>query len=628
MVFRVSVLVLSFSVLCRASEAVDDYYVGSEVCASCHRAISDTQSKTAMANTWHGRSATLPLLKFDEGPGHPLHYEVRRGSGGIEFSVAGAGRGTFTAPVQSMVGGKRHGISFLLSLDQLDGVPLERPALIEARYALSHLGALVLSPGFEKAKPTNREDDLGRVLSPAFEVRCLTCHGKPDTLGAGKQGGVRCESCHGPASAHVNSVTASGRQLVRPRSLDGPKSIEVCAQCHSGLSATGHSDPMPEDLLVSSQVPGLRNSECFIQSGESLTCTSCHNPHADSAVVAQSSVNVCLRCHSLSTPQHAAICPVNRSEGCVGCHMPTVPSDSFRLTDHWIRVHSETEPKAPKTDESLRSQVVPKREFLRLIVVDSDDKMKAVTDRLAKGESFSTVAHDLSIDPTAPGGGFIGGVTVADMDPKLAAVAAHLAQGATSDVIQIGGSRMILQRLPRDFKWEADRLFREASDLKERGDRAGAIQKNEQALRVYPYLLRGLVLMGTMLGQAGDASHASEVLRFAVASYPQDAASQFDLALTLGQQPAAQIEAFRRAIELDPDMVAAYQSLGAALYTSGQPGAAIDSFRRGLQIDPLSAVLYYDLGLGLKEQGDSAGAQRALRLAIRLDPEITARKTP
>jgi superkiller protein 3 len=88
------------------------------------------------------------------------------------------------------------------------------------------------------------------------------------------------------------------------------------------------------------------------------------------------------------------------------------------------------------------------------------------------------------------------------------------------------------------------------------------------------------------------------------------------------------MEALRRTIELDPDMVAAYQSLGAGLYASGQPSAAIDIFRHGLQIDPLSAVLYYDLGLALKAQGDSAGADKALSLAARLDPEIAARKTP
>jgi len=134
--------------------------------------------------------------------------------------------------------------------------------------------------------------------------------------------------------------------------------------------------------------------------------------------------------------------------------------------------------------------------------------------------------------------------------------------------------------------------------------------------------------MANMLGQADKAGRAIQVLQFAVQSYPTDASSQFDLAMALVNQPAAQIQALRHTIELDPDLVAAYQSLGAALYTSGQAKDAIETFRRGLEIDPLSAVLYYDLGLALKEQGDSDGAKRALELAGRLDAEIAARNLP
>jgi tetratricopeptide (TPR) repeat protein len=305
--------------------------------------------------------------------------------------------------------------------------------------------------------------------------------------------------------------------------------------------------------------------------------------------------------------------------------MPAVVADSFRLADHWIRVHPDGGFKAQPVDPSLRSRVVPKREFLRLIAVDDREKMQMVTQRLSKGESFSSVAHELSIDASAPGGGYIGDMRLSEMDAKLAAAAAQLPYGGTSSVIEIGNNFMFLQREPRDFRWQANQLFKEASDLKDRGYLTAAVAKNQQALQVYPYLLRGLVMMATMLGQAGKVDRAAEILRFASQSYPDDASTQFDLALTLGKHPAEQIDALRRAIDLDPDMVAAYQSLGAALYATGQPQAAIEAFRRGLQIDPLSAVLYYDLGLALKAQGDSAESQKALRLAARLDPEISAR---
>ncbi len=574
-----------------------------------------------MARTWRTGDQTPAQLQFEEGP---LHYQVQ----GNAFSVAAQGSRKLTVPVQALVGGQRHGISFLLGLDQLGGVPLERPAMLEARYALAHTGALVLSPGFRKDQPADHEDELGRTLSPSFEARCLSCHGKPGTLGAGKLGGVQCESCHGPALAHVESVKngQSAAQMVRPASLKGTVGMQACAQCHSSLAVNGHIDPMPEDLLVSSQVLALRNTECFIQSGEKVNCTSCHNPHEDSSAVVQKSEGACLQCHSLKARPHAAVCPKNQTQGCVGCHMPTVPSDSFKLTDHWIRVHPQDGVRSVPPDQSLQTQVVPKREYLRLIVTETDEKMAEVTRRLQKGEAFQSVAHDLSEDPTAPGGGFLGDVALADMDAKLADAVSHLAHDGNSAVVESGGRRFMFHRLARDFKWNADRLYTEAVQLNNQGERAKAVAKNQEALQEYPYFLRALILMGTILGEAGNPDRAAEVLQFSTQLYPKDASAEFNLALTLNKYPAKQIEALRRAIELDPDMVAAYQSLGASLYANGQPAAAIDAFRRGLQIDPLSAVLYFDLGLALQQQGDAAGAKRALDLAASIDPKMAAQK--
>jgi tetratricopeptide (TPR) repeat protein len=584
-----------------------------------------------MAETWRRRSAAFPEARFDEGSkdtsaSQEIHYDVRRNGDQVLFSVTKGGSEPWTVPVESMIGGTRHGISFLLRIDRLQGLSLERPAVLEARYALLPTGALVLSPGFPKEQPQDLEHELGRVLSPTFELRCLTCHGMPGTLGAGREGGVRCESCHGPGSAHVASAKGGGlaqKQIIKPRSLKGNGSIEVCAQCHNGFKPRAHSDPMPEDLLVSSQIPALRHSECFIQSGEQLTCTSCHNPHEDSTTVSQSSVSVCLRCHSLSTQQHAAICPVDRTQGCIGCHMPTVQVDAFRVTDHWIRVLPELAPAQRMQDPAFRSQVIPKREYLRLIAVAADENMKVVRDRLAKGESFGSVAHDLSADQSARAGGFIGDMALAEMDPGLAAAAAHLGKNENSEVIHIGNTRVMLHRLSRDFKWDADRLIREAQNLNDQGDRGQAMKKAKQALDAYPYQLRGLNLMGIMLRQAGDVSRATAVLGFAAQTYPQDAATLFHLALA--QDSPNRIEQLRRVIELDPDIIAAYQSLGTSLSAIGQYAAAIETYRAGLKIDPLSAVLYHDLGLALREQGDATEADKALALAARIDPKMAAR---
>jgi tetratricopeptide (TPR) repeat protein len=614
---------------CSSANSSEQGYAGPEVCSKCHKEIAASQISTAMANTWRGASAPSLPATFDqkkaEGPDPAFQYEVRRVAESFEFSVIPPQGARMGLPVEAIIGGKRHGISFLMRVSQVDGIPLERPALVEGRYAYSPHGSLVLSPGFLNQKPTDFEGALGRVLSPSFEKRCLTCHGQPDTLGAGKHGGVRCESCHGPAGAHVDSMQRPNRLPVRPDALTPAKAMAACAQCHTGLSSVNHADPLPGDLLVSSQVPALRNSECFIQSGERVTCTDCHDPHKDSAAVADTSVKTCLRCHSFANAQHAAICPVNAASDCVKCHMPSIQSNAFRLTDHWIRVHPEQGVPAGKPSDDLRSLVPPRREYLQIIAVDDRAKAEGARRRLEKGDSFYDVAHDVSIDPTAPGGGFIGAVQLADMDPRLANAAARLGYGGTTAIIDQGERCIILHRLPRDFRWDANRLFEEAVTLREQGNRKGAIEKDQEALRAYPYFLRALVFMGATLGEAGRADRASEILAFAVQSYPEDASAQFDLALAFANEPAKQIMAFRRAIDLDPEMVAAYESLGAALASAGQSSNAIQVFREGLTVDPLSAMLYYDLGLALKQQADTAGAKQAFSLASRLDPEIAAR---
>jgi tetratricopeptide (TPR) repeat protein len=633
-VFRFALL-LSLTPLCFAADSNEPHYAGAEVCGSCHKDIAASQSNTAMARTWHGAITSSLPPDYDgrakEGSDKALEYELRRQGDHFVYSTLMPDGLKVTLPVKVIMGGERHGLSFLVSIETLGGIPLEHPALIEARYVYNtpHR-ALTLSPGFDSEKPRSYETAFGRVLSPTFEQRCLTCHGQPNTLGAGKQGGVRCESCHGPGLQHVQAIGNGkpGIGIVDPKKLTAEKSLEICAQCHSGFSY--RSDPLPKELLVSSQVPALRNAECFIQSGGAFTCAGCHDPHRDAprTDVEKVSVTACRSCHSAAAKQHAALCPVNASDKCIGCHMPTEDEGAFHMTDHWIRVHPEQGIKSPKHDESLRSQVQPLHEFLRIIVTDERAKAEAAAQRLSNGEAFFDVAHDLSVDATAPGGGYLGEMWLSEMDPKLRAAAAKLGDGETSGIIDSTNHWVILQRMPRDFKLEAGQLFQQAAALKLRGDAKGALEKDQQALKVYPYFLRALAFMGVALGENGAVQKGSEVLDFATQLYPNDSTVQFDLGLTLGGlgNRAGQIAALRRAVALDPDNVAVYENLGAALYSAGDWQSAIETCRQGLRVDPLSAKLYYNLSLMLAEHGDTQGSERARALAAKIDPEIVPRR--
>jgi tetratricopeptide (TPR) repeat protein len=56
------------------------------------------------------------------------------------------------------------------------------------------------------------------------------------------------------------------------------------------------------------------------------------------------------------------------------------------------------------------------------------------------------------------------------------------------------------------------------------------------------------------------------------------------------------IEAYRKAIQLDPNFAMAYSNLGNALKDKGQLEEAIEAYRKAIQLDPNFAMAYGNLG--------------------------------
>jgi Flp pilus assembly protein TadD len=568
-----------------------------------------------MAKTWSGHDSSALPANFD---GRAAEYRIYRRNTGLAYSLQTPNGLKQTFPVEIVMGGERHGMGFLLNVEQIEGFPLERPTLIQARYfwSFKQSGALVLAPGLSADTPRTYESALGLVLSPSFEPQCLTCHGQPHTLGAGKQGGIRCESCHGPGSAHLAAVGkgAPAEGIINPRKLSPDASIEICGQCHAGFGR--HIDPAPDDLLIANQVQAMRASECFIQSGRSFSCTSCHNPHQDLHGDA-AATRTCLGCHSKEVAQRAAVCPVNPSSGCIGCHMPSVDVGPLHLVDHQIRVHPEQNVTVQNHDASLRSQIKPVRESLRMISNDDRGKIVEAKRQLQSGNSFYDVARALSQDTTAAIGGYWGEKEIAGLQPTLIPIAAGLQYGDISDITLAGGRWYLIQRMPRDFKWQADQLQHEAEALLSRNEVSAAVEKSQQALRIYPHSRRALTFIGTTLAQEGNLQHAADVLGLTTRLYPTDAVSLFALGVVLGElnRHNDEIDAYRRVLMLEPDFLAAYAKLGAALDSEGDEVSSIAILRQGLKIDPLSAELYHDLSLSLTHKGEIKEANRCSAMA-------------
>jgi predicted CXXCH cytochrome family protein len=608
-------------------------YVGREACAGCHRNIALTHLRTNMARTWQGIAINpqLPANYFEthaEGPAPAIEYGLKRIGQNLQYRVQMPGQPALDFPVESMVGGGRHGISFLFRVPALDGLSMPRARLLEARYFHYVEGKhLALSLGFPEEKPTTYETALGRVLTPYLEKRCLGCHGAPRTYGTHVETGVSCENCHGPGQTHLAAVGAHARDLriLNPNKLPVADRMRPCSQCHAGSSVV--EDPMPDDTLISDQVTALKNSECWRQSGGEITCTNCHNPHQDAlrAVLVARSEKTCLGCHSATVTKHAGLCPVNRTTGCVGCHMASETRGAFVIAEHWIRVQPEQNAEAPAHNPAWRTTITPKHLYLRKIVLDERGKASAIRRQILSGESFFELARVNSIERGTINGGYLGDLDASQLDPAWSAAALKLQPGEISDVVEANGKYVVLQRMPRNFREEAEAVFNKAMGLRKQGKQQESMNEMLEALKIYPHLLRAMTWLGAAYGQGGNPTVSAGILNIATQLYPKDAGAHFNLAVAYGATGnTEEIAEYRRTLDIDPDYVLAYLNWGAALYAKGQYEDAIKIYREGIDVNPLFAPLHYSLGLALEQEKKTAEAAAEMALAKKIDPNAGA----
>ncbi|MGH9695406.1 MAG: tetratricopeptide repeat protein [Bryobacteraceae bacterium] len=294
----------------------------------------------------------------------------------------------------------------------------------------------------------------------------------------------------------------------------------------------------------------------------------------------------------------------------------------FLIADHWIRVHGQAT--TSRQPDAWRSKVTPKHLYLRMIALADRAKADQVRSQLTGGAGFFDLARANSIDrDTAPGGGFLGDLQAARLDPAWSAAALRLQPGELSDVIGGQDRYFILQRLPRTFRDDAGGHFEKAMELRQAGDRQRSAAELLEALKIYPYFLRALTYLGITYGEAGNPRTGAEVLKLAAGLYPMDAGAHFNLGIAYGAQGNEnEIAEYQRAIELDSDLTPAYLDWGAALYAKGRPAEAIDVYRRGIEVNPLVAGLHYSLSITLEQEGEKQEAEKEMTLARKIDPHL------
>jgi tetratricopeptide (TPR) repeat protein len=87
-----------------------------------------------------------------------------------------------------------------------------------------------------------------------------------------------------------------------------------------------------------------------------------------------------------------------------------------------------------------------------------------------------------------------------------------------------------------------------------------------------------------------------------------------------GQTRSEAIEAYDRALFIDPQKLDALLNCGTLCYEEGNLKKAAEYFGRALRVDPENALAHFNLGSVLEEVGRLEAARLHLRNAVRLDP--------
>jgi predicted CXXCH cytochrome family protein len=358
-------------------------------CAGCHRAIYDRYEKTPMA-----QGSGLAMDALDAGSMHHapsgIDYRVfaRDGSAWMSFArpaasgsatpgsdnpgsdnpgSATAGSATPGSGLQGerqlmfFVGSGHRGRTYLY---QQDGAWFELPINF-----YTHRNTWDMAPAYDNVT----------TMPAALPVdpNCLHCHAtqvQPSLPEARnrfasapfREGGIGCSACHGDPTEHL--AKQGHGAILNPDRLSPARRDSACTQCHlegeavvyrpgRSLAQFRPGDDLADTAVyfvrasqlaggarATSQYEALLRSACKRASGDRLTCTSCHDPHASPAPAERVPYfrARCLACH---TGEKMAAAHHPEQPDCAHCHMPTRNTTDIsheQVTDHDIEARPDS----------------------------------------------------------------------------------------------------------------------------------------------------------------------------------------------------------------------------------------------------------------------------------------------
>ncbi len=470
-----------------------------------------------------------------------------------------------------------------------------------------------LSPGYETF---NHRFD--RPIGPG----CIACHNDypkfvQATLNKYESPvptGIGCERCHGPAEWHVRQQTdgwqpprqtAVQPTIVNPAQLSGSLKDDVCFQCHlqgdaefvnPGMEQYGYRPGLrladyrsvyqaetsdPDKFGIASHAARMVQSRCFTESAGRFNCITCHDPHVPlREVQAETYLSACLNCHTkISCKRTADGSVAHQQNDCVTCHMPRGhPADVQHtvFTDHWIR-------RPQQSENTTEPKPLPAGPVL----------LRAFWDDPKPDEERQGLAH----------------------------LSFAFAKGGRAN-LEFGIELLQKAALHGNLHLEGWRRLGMAGLAKRDPSLAGSAF--QQALRLDPNDGKSQMGFGMALGAFGDLDRALAELESANRSAPDqlDAYPEVSAIHMQRRQPERALAVLEQSLRLNPHqprvlaMIATVHCQDLANMDQG-----IDAFRRAIQLDPDNVYFRVSLGAAYMTQGNLEASREQLQLALRLAPD-------
>lgn len=344
----------------------------------------------------------------------------------------------------------------------------------------------------------------------------------------------------------------------------------------------GHA-PGHERFEINHHAYRLRQSDCFQQSDQALSCLSCHDPHRKIARPAARDHfrDACLQCHQRHDQLPAAGRLTDDPEDCVACHMPQRRTDDVvkvTMTDHRIA-------SGPFDADALtapKDKTVP-------IIEDMNFYLPEQAPQGALGELYRAI--------TVLRAGFDAGAM-----RHLANQLGKVRLDSAIPFLELGKAQLTageLESAVATLRWILER------------------RPDTQAARQW---------LGIALLRSGNLDAAVDALEQAVNQRPENPEMLHNLALARIQQDRTNdaLELLQRALVLRPNMATSWYYNGMLLHQLERTTEAEVSLRRALSVDPGHSRSYQLLIQVLRTLGRHDEAARYLQhgLSHADDPDI------